>query len=40
MGLGDPDRRLSAGYVMNRQDHHLQGDPRARRLVDALYACL
>ena len=40
MGLGDPDRRLSAGYVMNRQDHHLQGDPRARRLIAALYACL
>jgi len=40
MGLGDPDRRLSAGYVMNRQDHHLQGDPRPRRLIEALYGCL
>jgi CubicO group peptidase (beta-lactamase class C family) len=40
MGLGDPDRRLSAGYVMNKQDHHLQGDPRARRLIEALYACV
>lgn len=40
MGLGDPDRRLSAGYVMNRQDHHLQGDPRPARLIEALYACL
>jgi CubicO group peptidase (beta-lactamase class C family) len=40
MGLGDPDRRLSCGYVMNRQDHHLQGDPRPARLIEALYACL
>ena len=40
MGLGDPDARVSAGYVMNRQDNHLQGDPRARRLIEALYACL
>lgn len=40
MGLGDGDARLSCGYVMNRQDHYLQGDPRARRLVEAVYACL
>ncbi|MDX2233068.1 MAG: serine hydrolase domain-containing protein [Hyphomonadaceae bacterium] len=40
MGLGDPDRRLSCAYVMNRQDHHLQGDPRAQRLIEALYRCL
>ncbi|MEM7766399.1 MAG: serine hydrolase domain-containing protein [Pseudomonadota bacterium] len=40
MGLGDPDRGVSAAYVMNRQSSHLQGDPRARRLVDALYSCL
>lgn len=40
MGLGDPGHGLSAAYVMNRQDHHLQGDPRARRLVEALYDCL
>lgn len=37
MALADPDLRLSAGYVMNRQSNHLQGDPRARRLVEALY---
>ena len=40
LALGDPDRHLSAAYVMNRQSNHLQGDPRARRLVDALYGCL
>ena len=40
LALGDPDRRLSAAYVMNRQSSFLQGDPRARRLVDALYGCL
>lgn len=40
MGLGDPDRQLSAAYVMNRQSNKLQGDPRARRLIAALYGCL
>jgi len=25
---------------MNRQDNTLQGDPRAVRLVEALYGCL
>lgn len=40
MGLGDPVLGLSAAYVMNRQSPHLQGDPRARRLIAALYGCL
>lgn len=40
MGLADPDRRLSAAYIMNRQSNKLQGDPRARRLIEALYGCL
>jgi len=40
MALGDPDLRLSSAYVMNRQSNHLQGDPRARRLVEALYSCV
>lgn len=40
LALGDPDRHLSAAYVMNKQSNFLQGDPRARRLVDALYGCL
>ncbi len=39
MALGDPDRQLSLAYVMNRQSNHLQGDPRARRLVEAVYGC-
>ncbi|MEM1086585.1 MAG: serine hydrolase domain-containing protein [Pseudomonadota bacterium] len=40
LALGDPDRNLSAAYVMNRQSNKLQGDPRATRLVEALYGCL
>lgn len=40
LGFGDPDRRLSVAYVMNRQSNILQGDPRALRLVSALYGCL
>lgn len=40
LALGDPDRHLSAAYVMNRQSNSLQGDPRATRLVQTLYGCL
>ncbi|MEL7547956.1 MAG: serine hydrolase domain-containing protein [Pseudomonadota bacterium] len=40
MGLADPDAGISAAYVMNQQSNHLMGDPRARCLIDAVYACL
>jgi len=39
-GFGDPIERLSAGYVMNKQSHHVMGDPRSLALIDALYACV
>ena len=39
LALGDPDRNLSCAYVMNRQSNRLQADPRATRLVQALYGC-
>lgn len=39
-GFADPERRLSAAYVMNRQTPHLIGDPRATTLIEALYASL
>ena len=38
--MADPDRRLSAAYVMNKQSVHLIGDPRPMRLIEALYAGL
>ncbi|HEV2082376.1 MAG TPA: serine hydrolase domain-containing protein [Brevundimonas sp.] len=38
--FADPDRGLSASYVMTRQSPHLIGDPRAVRLIEALYAAL
>ena len=38
--MADPDRRLSAAYVMNRQSVHLIGDPRPRRLLETLYRAL
>ena len=38
--VADPERRLSFSYVMNRQSAYLIGDPRSRRLIDALYSCL
>lgn len=40
MAMADPSRRLSAAYVMTRQSPHLIGDPRAVRLLEALYEAL
>jgi CubicO group peptidase (beta-lactamase class C family) len=36
----DPKAKISGAYVMNRQSPHLIGDPRAVRLVEAVYAAL
>ena len=38
--MADPDKKLSAGYVMNKQSAYLIGDPRAVKLIDSLYKCL
>lgn len=38
--FGDPDRRVSGAYVMNKQTPALLGDERAGRLWKALYSCL
>jgi len=38
--FADPDARAAGAYVMTRQSPHLIGDPRAQRLIDALYAGL
>ena len=38
--MADPAQRLSAAYVMNRQSTALIGDPRAKRLLEAVYAAL
>lgn len=40
VGFGDPVAGVSAGYVMNKQSHHIMGDPRSLKLIDALYSCL
>lgn len=40
MAMADPERGLSAAYVMNRQSVHLIGDPRPVALMDALYEAL
>ena len=39
-GFGDPVAGVSVGYVMNKQSHHIMGDPRSLKLIDALYSCL
>jgi CubicO group peptidase (beta-lactamase class C family) len=38
--FADPQRRIGGAYTMNKQDIHLIGDPRSRRLIDAAYGCL
>lgn len=38
--FADPAARVSAAYVMTRQSPHLIGDPRALRLINALYGAL
>lgn len=38
--FGDPATGVSAAYVINKQSHHLMGDPRAQKLIEALYQCL
>ena len=38
--MADPERRLTFSYVMNRQSNHLVIDPRADRLITALYRAL
>lgn len=38
--FADPERRLSAAYVMNKQSSYLMDDPRPRRLIEALYGAL
>ncbi len=40
LGLADPDAGFTLGYVMNRMDLGLTGDPRAHGLVAAVYASL
>jgi CubicO group peptidase (beta-lactamase class C family) len=39
LGWADPDADLSFGYVMNRMDIGLAGDPRSYDLVSACYDC-
>jgi CubicO group peptidase (beta-lactamase class C family) len=38
--MADPDKKLSMAYVMNRQSHHLIGDPRALGFIEAVYSSL
>ncbi|MCI5048055.1 MAG: beta-lactamase family protein [Aquisalinus sp.] len=38
--FADRENGLSFAYVMNRMSHHLVGDPRPARLIDAVYKSL
>ena len=38
--LADPEAKLGAAYVMNKQGTVLMGDPRPKRLLEAVYAAL
>ena len=36
-GCADPEANIAIGYVMNRMDGNLAGDPRTMKLIDAIY---
>jgi len=38
--FADAKNRISGAYVMTRQSPHLIGDPRAQRLIEALYSAV
>ena len=40
VGFADPDAELGFGYVMNKMNLGLTGDPRTVNLIDATYAAL
>jgi CubicO group peptidase (beta-lactamase class C family) len=40
VGWADPDAELGIGYVMNRMDLGLAGDPRSMDLVNACYTSI
>jgi hypothetical protein len=39
-GFGDAKTGVAVGYVMRKHSHYVAGDPRALRLIEALYDCL
>lgn len=40
IGMGDRENRLAIGYLPNRMHNRLDNGPRARRIIEAAYACL
>ena len=40
VGFADPDAGVAFGYVMNRMNSNLAGDPRTVGLIDAVRSCL
>jgi hypothetical protein len=40
LGFADPAARIGFGYVPNMLGTHIQLDPRAMRLIDAVYASI
>ena len=40
VGFADPDARIGFGYVMNKMQQNLSGDPRTLGLIDAVYAAI
>jgi CubicO group peptidase (beta-lactamase class C family) len=40
VGFADPDAEIGFGFVVNKMGPHILLDPRATKLIDAVYACL
>ena len=39
VGFADPENRLAGGYVMNKMESGISGDPRSTDLIRASYEC-
>ena len=40
VGFADPDTQIGFGYVMNKMQQNLSGDPRTIGLIEASYAAV
>jgi len=40
LGFADPEAKIGFGYAMNQMGQDMVLDPRASRLIDAVYASL
>ena len=40
IGFADTETTIGFGYVMKKMDTYIHVDPRAKKMIDALYSCV